>query len=195
VKGDLSSLEGVHYVEDLTPYIERKLFTVNTGHGATAYFGLLKGHKTVLEAVQDEEVEKAVRGVLAETSTYIVTSYGFDDLEHTAYVEKILGRFKNPYISDDLNRVARSPIRKISPSDRFVKPAMGLISQGVEPNNLARAIAALLVYVNEDDPEAVTLQKDLKELGLSEVLRKYAGLSEEDLLAKLIKKECILLSD
>lgn len=195
VKGELRSLEGVHYVKDLTPYIERKLFTVNTGHAATAYFGLLKGHETVLQAMKDEEVVTAVRGVLKETSAYIVKSYGFDEKEHQAYVEKILSRFENPYISDDLTRVARSPIRKISPSDRFMKPAMGLISLGLEPKDLARAIAALLLYINEEDPEAVVLQKDLKELGLSEVLLKYTGLSEEDALAKLIKKEYILLTD
>ncbi len=41
----------------------------------------------------------------------------------------------------------------------------------------------------------MVLQKDLKELGLSEVLHKYVGLSEEDALAKLIKKEYILLTD
>ena len=73
--------------------------------------------------------------------------------------------------------------------------AMGLISLGLEPKHLARAIAALLLYVNEEDPEAMVLQKDLKELGLSEVLKKYAGLSEEDSLAKLIKNEYILLTD
>ena len=195
VKGDLRSLIGVHYVKDLAPYIERKLFTVNTGHAATAYFGLLKGHGTVLQAMKDEEVETAVRGVLKETSAYIVKSYGFDEKEHKAYVEKILGRFENPYLSDDLTRVARSPIRKISPSDRFVKPALGLISLGLEPKHLARAIAALLLYVNEEDLESMVLQKDLKELGLSEVLKKYAGLSEEDSLAKLIKNEYILLTD
>lgn len=195
VKGDLLNLKGVHYVKDLTPYIERKLFTVNTGHAATAYLGLLKGHETVLQAMGDEEVEDAVRGVLQETSDYIVKNYGFEEKEHKAYVEKILGRFKNPYISDDLTRVARSPIRKISPSDRFVKPALGLLSLGEEPKNLAGAIAALLLYVNEEDPEAVTLQKDLKERGLSEVLHKYAGLSEENPLAQLIKKEYILLTD
>lgn len=194
LKGPLENLEGVHYVENLTPYIERKLFTVNTGHGATAYFGLLKGHKTVLEAAEDDEVEKSVRGVLAETSSYIVQRYGFDAVEHQAYVEKILARFKNPYISDDLTRVARSPIRKLSPGDRFVKPALGLIDLGGEPRNLASALAALLLYTNEEDAEAVTLQNDLRTLGLTEVLKKYAGLQEGDLLTSLVQKEYVLLT-
>lgn len=194
LKGPLENLEGVHYVENLTPYIERKLFTVNTGHGATAYFGLLKGHKTVLEAAEDDEVEKSARGVLAETSSYIVQRYGFDAVEHQAYVEKILARFKNPYISDDLTRVARSPIRKLSPGDRFVKPALGLIDLGEEPRNLASALAALLLYTNEEDAEAVTLQNDLRTLGLTEVLKKYAGLQEGDLLTSLVQKEYVLLT-
>lgn len=188
LKGDLGTLQGVHYVEDLAPYIERKLFTVNTGHAATAYFGLLKGHHTVLEAIMDEEVEQEVRGVLQETATYIVKTYGFDAKEHAAYVDKIIQRFKNPNISDDLVRVARSPIRKMSPGDRFVKPALGLLALGEEPKQLAKALAALLKMVNEEDEEAVQLQKTIEEEGIKEALRLYAHLDQDHPLSLLVQQ-------
>lgn len=188
LKGDLGTLQGVHYVEDLAPYIERKLFTVNTGHAATAYFGLLKGHHTVLEAIMDEEVEQEVRGVLQETATYIVKTYGFDAKEHAAYVDKIIQRFKNPNISDDLVRVARSPIRKMSPGDRFVKPALGLLALGEEPKQLAKALAALLKMVNEEDEEAVQLQKTIEEEGIKEALRLYAHLDQDHPLSLFVQQ-------
>lgn len=188
IKGDLLSIEGVHYVDDLAPYIERKLFTVNTGHGATAYFGMAKGYKTVLEAISDPEIEKNVRGVLSETSFYITKTYGFDENEHQAYVDKIISRFKNPDISDELVRVGRSPLRKMSRKDRFVSPALGVLELGKKPVYLAKALASLAAISNPDDPESVTLQEYIDQFGLKEALLKYSELPLDSELTDLVLK-------
>ncbi len=188
IKGDLLSIEGVHYVEDLAPYIERKLFTVNTGHGATAYFGMAKGYKTVLEAISDPEIEKNVRGVLSETSYYITKTYGFDEDEHQAYVDKIISRFKNPDISDELVRVGRSPLRKMSRKDRFVSPALGVLKLGKRPVYLAKALASLAAASNPEDPESVVLQEYIDQFGLKEALLKYSELPLDSELTDLVLK-------
>lgn len=185
----LLNIEGVSYVDNLAPYIERKLFTLNTGHAATAYFGLKKGYTTVLEAIADKDIEDKVRGVLSETSFYITKKHGFEKDVHQTYVDKIISRFKNPNISDDLLRVGRSPLRKISRHDRFVAPALGVIDLGGEPVYLAKAIATAMTIVNEDDPESVELKQYLKEHNVAEALQKYSSLEKNSILSKLVQKE------
>ncbi|MDD2534478.1 MAG: mannitol-1-phosphate 5-dehydrogenase [Eubacteriales bacterium] len=186
LKGELPRLSGVHYVSDLTPLIERKLFTVNTGHAATAYLGLAKGFTTVEQAMSNPAIEQAVRAVLNETSQYITGHYGFDVNEHQDYVDTIIERFKNPYISDDLARVGRSPLRKISKNDRFISPALKLLAMDIEPVNLAQAIAAVLQFTSDQDPESLELHAYLITHGVRATLIKYSGLEENSKLIDLV---------
>lgn len=188
--GNFPEIKDVHYVQDLTPYIERKLFTVNTGHATSAYFGLLAGYDSVDEAMSDPKIEQQVRDVLSETTEYVLRTYEiFSEEEQKQYVDTVINRFKNPEISDDLLRVARGPMRKLSISDRFVKPALGLVEYGSEPRNLARAMAAALRFKNPEDSEATQIQEYLKEHSIKETLIKFSSLDSESLLIKLVEEE------
>ena len=46
---DIPFVEGMTIVPDFAPFIERKLFTVNTGHAVIAYFGYLKEKKQLIK--------------------------------------------------------------------------------------------------------------------------------------------------
>ena len=61
IKGDLQ-MEGMNLADNLIAYIERKLFTLNTGHAITAYLGNLKGLKTIADSIADEEIYTIVLG-------------------------------------------------------------------------------------------------------------------------------------
>jgi mannitol-1-phosphate 5-dehydrogenase len=152
-------LKDVLFVEDLAPYIERKLFTVNTGHCTTAYFGYQKGYKTISEAIADQEVEAFIRSVLKETGVYLTKTYGLDPQTHQQYMNKTIERFKNPNILDEVVRVGRSPLRKLSYNDRLVKPARALIQQGESPKALVEAIAYGLLFQEPTDAEAMEIQE------------------------------------
>lgn len=123
-------VEGVHYVDNLEPYIERKLFTVNTGHCSAAYLGFLRGYETIQQAMADEALTAQVREVLEETGAVLIQKHGFDQAEHSKYIDKILERFRNPALTDEVSRVGRSPLRKLSPNDRLVSPALQAYDRG-----------------------------------------------------------------
>lgn len=179
-------LDGVKYVKDLHPFIERKLMTVNTGHAFIAYYGTYKGYKTVDEAMKNQEVVDATRAVLAETSKYLTTAYDFSEAEQSEYVEKIIGRFTNPYLSDALNRVGRSPIRKISPQDRIIKPLKALSEAGLPHDNLVNMAAYLLKYNDSTDPESVEKEKAMAEQTAAGFLKSYAQIDDQ-LIAEIVK--------
>ncbi len=59
-------MKNVNLVDDMEPYIERKLYIVNAAHAAVAYLGALKGYKTIQEAIQNMEIFNLVKQFLME---------------------------------------------------------------------------------------------------------------------------------
>ncbi|MFC4304601.1 mannitol-1-phosphate 5-dehydrogenase [Cohnella boryungensis] len=169
-------IDGIHYVPDLEPYIERKLFTVNTGHCVAAYHGYLAGYRTIQEVMADGKLKDEVLRTLMETGDMLVRRHSWDSREHRRYVERILERFANPHLTDEVARVGRSPIRKLSPQDRLVRPARLAHESGLPTEQLASGMAAALFFDAPDDPEAASLQAELAEEGPSAVIERYTGL-------------------
>lgn len=159
--GEVPNIPGITWVEDLAPYITRKLFTVNTGHAATAYFGNAAGISKIADALADASVQAKVAAVLAETKQLIVEKFGFEPEVQQAYVEKILTRFQNPDLPDTTDRVGRAPLRKISRNERFIGPAAELAERGYEATALVGAVAAALQFNVAEDAESVELQEKL----------------------------------
>ncbi|OPH54653.1 mannitol-1-phosphate 5-dehydrogenase [Paenibacillus ferrarius] len=179
-------IAGIHYVKHLEPYIERKLFTVNTGHCSAAYLGYLQGYATIQEAMAHSPIAFLVRHVMQETGSLLIQKHGFDLAQHEIYMDKILQRFKNPYLIDEVARVGRSPIRKLSVNDRLVRPALQAYELGMSPTYLAMVMAAAFLFEDEGDPEAVEIQADLRDIGITQTITKYTTIREEHPIHQLI---------
>ena len=177
-KGEIPDISGMEKTDNLMAFVERKLFTLNTGHCITAYLGCLKGHQTIRQAIEDPEIRADVKQAMFESGEVLIRRYGFDRELHNAYIEKILSRFANPYLVDEVDRVGRQPIRKLGANDRLVKPLLGTIEYGTENQTLLKGIAAALKYKSEDDPQAIELQTSLQEHGIRHTLARYTGLDE-----------------
>ncbi|MGE8079689.1 mannitol-1-phosphate 5-dehydrogenase [Peribacillus loiseleuriae] len=171
-------IEGMTIVSELAPFIERKLFTVNTGHAVIAYLGYLENKSTIDQTLADEKIIKQVQATLGETGAYLIKQYGLNSEEHQQYINKIINRFKNAYLNDDVTRVGRSPIRKLGANDRLVRPATEAKKAGLSYTNLTKAIAAALLFDNKEDEEAVKLQAMIQEHGVPHVLKEVSGLDE-----------------
>ncbi|KWX69300.1 mannitol-1-phosphate 5-dehydrogenase [Paenibacillus riograndensis] len=180
---------GVHYVDNLEPYIERKLFTVNTGHCSAAYLGYLRGYETIQQAMADEALTAQVREVLEETGAVLIQKHGFDEAQHSKYIGKILERFRNPALTDEVSRVGRSPLRKLSPNDRLVSPALQAYDRGLGYTALTRSMAGALLFDVKDDPEAVELQAAIAELGAEAAVTKYTGIAADHAVHQSIMSE------
>ncbi|GAA3653550.1 mannitol-1-phosphate 5-dehydrogenase [Microbacterium marinilacus] len=170
------TIPGAHFVDDLAPYIERKLFTVNTGHATAAYLGARAGLERISDALADEAVEAGVAAALEETSALLAAKHGFDAADLAGYRATILGRFRNPALPDTVRRVGRQPLRKLSRHERFVGPAAEAAERGLPVDGLLAAIGAALAFRDPEDEQAVELHRLLAELDAPSFTEQVTGL-------------------
>ncbi len=178
-EGNAPEIPGATYVDDLAPYIERKLFTVNTGHASAAYFGYAAGVEKISDAMADEAIAGKVRAVLGETKQLLIAKHGFDPAEQEAYVQKILRRFTNEHLPDTVVRVGRAPLRKLSRHERFIGPAAELAESGVQPVALLEAMRAALAFSAADDPEVPALAEIVASQEPGEATTSITGLAAD----------------
>ena len=185
-KGGIPEVEGMNLADNLLAYIERKLFTLNTGHAITAYLGSIYGLRTIDEAIEDERVSSVVTAAMKESGDSLIHKFGFDKEAHYKYIDKILNRFKNPYLKDDVKRVGREPIRKLSPGERFVKPLETALSYNLPVDNLVKGIGALL-HFKAEDPQSIELQERIQNAGLMQTVKEVSQIRDSLILENIEK--------
>ena len=186
-KGEIPEIAGMSLVDDLMAYIERKLFTLNTGHCITAYLGKLRGLPTIDKAIADPDIFATVFAAMQESGAGLIKKHGFDAEKHAAYIEKIISRFKNPYLQDDVTRVGREPLRKLSPTDRLIKPLTTAAGYGLPVDHLITGVGAALRYDNPEDKQSAELQDKIAEKGVRAAAAEATGLTDEGLLDAIVE--------
>ncbi|KAJ5112462.1 Mannitol-1-phosphate 5-dehydrogenase [Penicillium argentinense] len=182
-------IAAIHWVDHLEPYIERKLFTVNTSHATAAYYGKHAGKKTIAEAMKDDYIRSTVRDVLQETASLIVDKHEISAREQQEYVETIISRISNPYLEDSVERVGRAPIRKLGRKERFIGPAAQLAERNAKYDSLLGSVEMALRFQNvEGDDESVTLAKILKENSPADATVQLTGLERDHPLFQSVMK-------
>ncbi|KAI1121467.1 mannitol-1-phosphate 5-dehydrogenase [Nemania abortiva] len=185
---DPPKIDAIHWVSNLAPYIERKLFTVNTSHATAAYYGYNRGKSTIHDAMADSDINAAVNEAISETAAFIVERHGVSAKEQEAYKKKIIDRISNPNLDDSVKRVGREPLRKLSREERLIKPAAKLAELGMKTDALLAAIEMAFRFQNvEGDKESSELAEKMANLSADEVVGKVCGLEADHLLYPKVK--------
>ncbi|OHF00454.1 mannitol dehydrogenase domain-containing protein [Colletotrichum orchidophilum] len=189
----IPSIEGINWVDELAPFIERKLYTVNTGHATAAYHGYNRSKRTVYDALQDKAIMAEVRKALEETSNLIISKHGIDEQAQREYAAKIIRRIGNPHLEDAVERVGRAPLRKLSRKERFVGPAAELAEKGEDCTALLRAAEMAFRFQDvEGDDESKELSQLMSENTPEDAVTKICGIQSSEkihpMLAEVVRR-------
>lgn len=175
-------LKNAIYTDDLQKYVEKKLFIINGGHAWAGYIGHLHGYKIIQDVFYNDELVHEVREVMLECANLLVKKHSFSKKELEDYIAFAIGRFKTPGIKDTISRVSRSPIRKLSPTDRLVGPAMECEKFHIKNDYLIKGIAAAFLFENSKDDQANELNTYIKNNGIDNAITKYTRIPVDSAL-------------
>jgi len=180
-------VQGMVLTDSLQAYIERKLFTLNCGHAIAAYLGFAHGLDRIDQALENQQILEDVRGALREGGAALVKKHGLDAKEHERYVERVLARFANPKLHDDVERVGRQPLRKLAKGDRLLGPTVMAREYGLPIDHLARGIAAAFLFDVKSDPQSVELIGKVDQVGIERAVAEYTGFeADSDVHGKIV---------
>ncbi|MFC6703745.1 mannitol dehydrogenase family protein [Flexivirga alba] len=171
---------GATLATEVAPYEKAKLRMLNGTHSLLAYLGALHGHRTIADAIADERLYDAARGLQREDAIPTLEAPPGVDLE--AYGEQVLARFGNPYLRHTTVQVAMDGSQKLP--IRLLDTAKDRLRAGATPHHCALAVAAWIVYVSRGrDTHGHELPLNDP---LASVLRDRAAGSEEGLVDRML---------
>jgi tagaturonate reductase len=132
----------VEWVEDLTPYIQRKVRILNGAHTFLVPIAFRQGHDTVREAVNDEKLLIKLQRFLLQT---VLPTIPLEREALTEYVQQTLERFRNPYLQHRLLDIALNSTSKFC--SRLLPTLVDHLQQGGQPpDELLESLAHLLLF-------------------------------------------------
>lgn len=186
-KGDIPQIKGLKLCSPFSGYIHRKLYIHNLTHAICAYLGRLKGYTYIWESVEDKGIRQIARDAGQESAQAINKLDGLPYKELIDYIDDLLIRYSNRHLGDQIERVARDPIRKLSPGERLVGSATYCLKAGIEPEHIALGIAAAIYYDGEDE-SSQKLKEMRTKYGVEEVLKTICKIEASSFLFAQIKK-------
>ena len=187
-------IEGLSSADSLDEFYEAQLFSFDLAQAACAYIGLVAGHESVKEALNDSEVKAVVLGALDESIKALEARYlrSFETEKELA-----LKRLMDEHINEDLLTLSSSPLRKLGASERIFGPIYATFEHKLGNENLALIVAASLCCRNNDDSETAVLTQRINQQGVFVFLDRQSNLDPKSEFSLRVARlyERMLLGD
>lgn len=139
--GNVTGLD-VIFVDNLTPYRERKVRILNGAHTAIVPLAYLRGLRTVRETVEDPYMGEFLETAIQQE---IIPTLDLPEEELSAFATSVIERFKNPFIKHQLSAIALNSVSKFKV--RVLPSLLEYVKRKKKlPDHLVRSFAALIVF-------------------------------------------------
>jgi len=188
-RGPLPAVESLYPVDNITAYVDRKLFVHNLGHAAAAYLGFAADPSVRLlpDALALPSVEASVREAMGEAADALAAEYrdAYSRADLEVHIEDLLFRFQNRALGDTVHRVGRDLYRKLDREDRIVGALLLCARLGLPSASIAKAFKAALNFAAPDESGALfkddeRFRKEELPKNREDLLRDVAGLDPKD---------------
>lgn len=149
---------GAVYVDEVEPHELAKLRILNGAHMALGVVGRLSGETFADDALKKPELKEFVNAFIEQVVT---TLPELDGVDYNEYRLKTIQRMENPFLHDELARLARNGTEKIK--TRFLSPLHDAYAQDLPREHIIMALAAWVKYVasaNKDGSLKVDTDND-----------------------------------
>lgn len=151
---------GVIFCDDVAPFETMKLRLLNGAHSSIAYLGILLGHETVADCMNDSTLRSFIKSLMRiEIQPEVLPPKGFD---LDGYVDQLLERFSNPHLRHRCAQIAMDGSQKIP--QRLLPVLEERLSMGRSVGRLVFTLAAWMTFVQQQEPLLDPLETKLKAL-------------------------------
>jgi len=172
---------------DERAYVDHRLLTTGIAQTTAAYLGRLYGCQTIPQALQIGTVHRHVHGVLEECGSILAHRYRGNENRYTRNIESVLIRLARPWQAATIVQLTRDPIRMLARHERFLRSLLAAHEYGLPHQNLAKALAALLHFSDQENAQWTLLCKDIGNLGVFAVLKQCSGNAFPDQLLREVE--------
>ena len=147
----------VYYVDDITPYKQRKVKILNGSHTAMVPIAYMLGHEAVKESMEDPIVSRFIKGFIFDE---VIDTIALEKQDMIDFSNRVFDRYLNPFIHHLLLSISLNSISKYK--SRILPSLEDAMKQGIYPKHGLFALAALIYFykgIDEND-QVIPLNDD-----------------------------------